>query len=147
MLLGMTGTRNAITEQQRDWLHKVLRRRPELHHGACVGADEEAHDIASALHCRIVVHPPIDERLMMPAWKWSQRDGIYIMPAKDYLQRNRNIVNGTEWLIAIPDGPERDSGGTWYTVRYALSVDKPVTICYPDGSIETRTREDSHASN
>lgn len=138
MILGMTGTRNPITNYQRVWLQSVIARAGQLHHGACVNADEDAHDEAVRSGAVIVVHPPADERLMMPKWKWSQRDCIYVMTAKPYLERNRDIVNDTDRMIALPDGPERPNGGTWYTVRYALQVGKGVTICYPDGTVEDR---------
>lgn len=138
MILGMTGTRNPITTQQRDWLRSVLENCGQLHHGACVNADEEAHDIAVGFDTTIVVHPPSDQRLMMPSWKWFQRGGIYVMSPKPFLVRNRHIVADTERLIAIPDGPERETGGTWYTVRHALKSGKGVTICYPDGRVEDR---------
>lgn len=138
MILGMTGTRNPITDAQRKWLRDVVSNTGQLHHGACVGADEEGHAAAMLVPTVIVVHPPTDERLMMPSWKWTQREAIYVMTAKPYLERNRDIVNDTDRMIALPDGPERPKGGTWYTVRYALSVGKGVTICYPDGSVEDR---------
>lgn len=32
-----------------------------LHHGDAIGADAEAHDIAIALACTIVIHPPLIE--------------------------------------------------------------------------------------
>jgi hypothetical protein len=138
MILGMTGTRNKLTEQQRSWLKRAVAACGQLHHGACVNADEEAHDAADESDKAIVVHPPTDERLMMPSWKWSQRACIYVMPAKPYLERNRDIVNDTDRMIALPDGPEKPKGGTWYTVRYALEIGKGVTICYPDGTVEDR---------
>lgn len=138
MTLGMTGTRNPLSAEQSAWLKQVVANCGQLHHGACVNADEAAHDAAIESDAVIVVHPPTDERLMMPKWKWSQRGCIYVMPAKPYLERNRDIVNDTDRMIALPDGPERPNGGTWYTVRYALEVGKSVTICYPDGRVEDR---------
>ena len=32
-----------------------------FHHGDCIGADAEAHDIAVAMACEIVIHSPIVE--------------------------------------------------------------------------------------
>ncbi len=60
------------------------------------------------------------------------------LPAKEYLERDRDIVDATEALFATPDGPERAKSGTWYTVRYAVKTGKPVYICYPDGFLELR---------
>lgn len=138
MILGMTGTRNKLSYEQFVWLNIVVSECGQLHHGACVGADEAAHDAAIPNDVTIVIHPPEDERLMMPRAKWLQRGGIHVMSPKPYLERNRNIVADTDRMIALPDGPERPNGGTWYTVRYALSVGKGVTICYPDGTVEDR---------
>lgn len=51
-------------------------------------------------------------------------------------KRNHDIVDATEWLIATPKKFEEIRSGTWATVRYAKKVKKPVTIIWPDGSIE-----------
>lgn len=139
MILGMTGTRNPITDEQRKWLRDVVSRCGQLNHGACVGADEAAHDAAIPFDVTIVVHPPTDQKLMMPAQKWLARPNIHVYSAKPYLERNRNIVLASDRMIALPDGPERWQGGTWYTVHYALEqAGKGVTICYPDGTVEDR---------
>jgi len=130
VILGMTGTRHNITPMQSEWLHKQLARATELHHGACVGADAAAHQIARDGGLRIVVHPPVDERLMMPRDEF----GTWL-PAKPYLDRNRDIVDAVDEMIALPDGPERSHGGTWYTVRYARGRGKVLRICQPDGAV------------
>lgn len=132
--LGFTGTRRDPTKAQLDWLWRILPGWEELHHGACVGADYTAHQ--AALECgitgeRLVVHPPINDRLRM---RYDSR--ALWMPAKDYLARNRDIVDATVELIAIPDGPERQQSGTWSTIRYAAHLGRTVTICYPDGTVK-----------
>ena len=135
MILGVTGTRHGLTVAQLAWLRAQLPLFDELHHGACVGADAAAHQTATELRVPVVVHPPADQRLMMPpdgygAW----------LPPRPYLERNRFIVAAADVVIALPDGPESRRGGTWYTVRYAESVDKPVWLCFPDGRVEVRGR-------
>ena len=138
-VLGMTGTRNPISYEQYVWLHLMVSEECDvLHHGACVGADEESHDAAVAYGQDIIVHPPTNERLMMAREKWRTPLVAAVMPAKDYLDRNRDIVDASEKLIALPDGPERRGSGTWYTINYAVRKGKPVSICYPDGSVESR---------
>lgn len=131
--LGFTGTRNEPTDAQLDWLWREMAAYRELHHGACVGADYCAHQAASETGIPVIVHPPTNDRLRMrydPAATW--------LPAKPYLVRNRDIVDATDELIAIPDGPERQQSGTWSTVRYAVNLKRYVRICYPDGRVETR---------
>lgn len=146
MILGFTGTRHSPTTPQRLWL--ITQFDDDVcgfHHGACVGADEMAHDIAACTDIPITVHPPVDQRLMMPAFKWSERDCIYVMPAKAYHERNRDIVAACDRLIALPDGPRRPHSGTWYTIDYATGANQiltanrrvvPVTVCYPDGTLD-----------
>lgn len=145
-LLGMTGTRNPLSIKQLDWLDVVIAGCQELHHGACINADEAAHDAGVKLGRIVWVHPPTDQRLMMPTSKWRV-PGVRVMPPRPYLERNRNIVDDTDALIAVPEGPERQTGGTWYTVRYALSVGRVVTICYPDGRVEVRYPRESEGEN
>lgn len=131
--LGFTGTRNEPTEAQADWLWREICSYRELHHGACVGADFLAHQAALDVGLQIIVHPPFNDRLRMrydPRATW--------LPAKPYLVRNRDIVDATDELIAIPDGPERRQSGTWSTVRYAIQLGRRVTICYPDGRTDVQ---------
>lgn len=134
IILGMTGTRNAITHAQYAWLGIEIADCHEFHHGACVGADAAGHHLAMSQQKRVIVHPPTDQRLMMPfdgmVWNWK--------PAKPYLDRNRDIVDESDRLIALPEGPERPKSGTWHTIRYAVRAGKPVAICYPDGDVEER---------
>lgn len=61
-----------------------------------------------------------------------------MLPVKKPLDRNRDIVEAAEVLIACPDGPERQRSGTWATIRHALRVGKPVVIVWPDGRVERR---------
>lgn len=130
---GFTGTRNGMTAEQLNWLRAQLPDRVEFHHGGCVGADAQAHACAIESVGSIVVHPPVNPRLRMP------RDGRAAwLEEKEYLDRDRDIVDATDLLLATPDGPERQKSGTWYTVRYAEKAGKPVRICYPDGTTETR---------
>lgn len=143
MNLGMTGTRHGVTAPQREFLSNLIAQASQLHHGACVGADAEAHDLAVASHVPIVVHPPSDKKLVYHA---ALRGGenVAVLDAKPYHDRNRDIVNSCDKLVALPDGPRRPHSGTWYTVRFACGeVDAhllvrrvPVEVCYPDGEWE-----------
>lgn len=127
MKVGFTGTRLAPTDSQLDRVRRALVAlgATELHHGDCEGSDSAAHDIARELGLRIVVHPPQASLLR------AYRSGDVIAPVKPYLDRNRDIVDETEWLIATPDGPERKRSGTWSTIRYARSIGRNVSVMMP----------------
>lgn len=105
-----------------------------LHHGVCVGADEEAHAIAKSLGLLLAGHPPKNSHRR--SWKCTDFDQLYA--AKDYIPRNHDIVDLTEELIAAPAADEGHSlrSGTWSTIRYARQKRKMVTIVYADGSLE-----------
>ena len=62
--IGFTGTREGMTDRQKTALRELLASYPGaiLHHGDAIGADAEAHDIAVALGCAVVIHPPENER-------------------------------------------------------------------------------------
>ncbi|WP_165766699.1 hypothetical protein, partial [Mycolicibacterium canariasense] len=108
--------------------------------GACIGSDAASHQAAIDNGIdgrRLVVHPPVNAALRMPY------DGRALwLPAKPYLDRNRDIVDATDELLALAGAPEDDPksqrSGTWMTVRYAMQVGRPVAICYPDGRVEVR---------
>lgn len=133
--MGFTGSRNQPTVRQILWLNGMIDPFTELHHGVCVGSDAVAHEIALANHASITAHPPTDTRLMSESSLATADD---VREAKPYLERNKDIVDETEYLVALPDGPEYERSGTWSTVRYAVGVGKPVSICYPDGTVEER---------
>jgi len=67
---------------------------------------------------------------------------VTVLPAKPPLNRNRDIVAATTGLVALPrqltEPPPLQSGGTWYTINYALRLNRPVVICYPSGKVEKR---------
>lgn len=135
--IGFTGTREGLTEKQYLTLRAQITRRSLspaaiFRHGDCIGADSDAHDVVrNCSHARIIGHPPTKGALR------AYRQCDHIMPERPYLDRNRDIVNMSDELIACPDGPERQRSGTWSTVRYALKVGKKVTIIMPDGSLLT----------
>lgn len=101
-----------------------------LHHGDCIGADQQAAEIAEKLGHQTVGHPPTNQskRAFHPSTK--------TLPAKDYLERDKDIVDASERLLAAPKGYEEERrSGTWFTVRYARRMGKKVTIIFPDGSL------------
>ena len=150
MKLGFTGTREGMTPLQREVVRSLLNgdARPgiaaamvtELHHGDCIGSDSTAHDLALLVGLpRIVVHPP--SASFYRAFRTSpllppERTRSEARPPKPYLDRDRDIVNETDRLIATPKGmTEERRSGTWATVRYARLLARPIIIVYPDGHV------------
>lgn len=143
MIVGFTGTKHEPTDKQKQWLNaEILKGTTELHHGACLGADAAAHWIALKYRIPVRVHPPEDKSWAMNLGAlnpYANGRSVAVFEEKPYLVRNRDIVDTCDKLIALPRGPkEWLRSGTWATVRYALKIGKPVTICWPDGRIERR---------
>jgi hypothetical protein len=126
--LGFTGTQNGMSIQQMKSLRILLEElKPfEFHHGDCIGADEESHDIVSTFwkSAVIVIHPPDIDK------KRAFCRGHLVLQPKPYLERDRDIVDATDVLVAAPkdENTEEVRSGTWYTVRYARKQDKRVII-------------------
>lgn len=136
MILGFTGAQTGMAHEQRISVDSFFANTPvsALHHGGCIGADFDAHVIASEIGLDIVIHPPIDTKKIA-----QDLDGptvIDVRKPRDYLARNQDIVDDCEHLLAAPSGKERVRSGTWATVRRARKAGKPITIIYPDGTIE-----------
>lgn len=135
--VGITATRDALTPEQVKvagvfFANATAKEQICLHHGDCVGGDAAIHGIAFDLGCKITIHPPSNDSLR--AWC----DGDEILPEKEYLVRNKDIVRACVALLAFPNGPETRRSGTWSTVRFAVAQKKPVLIVYPNGSTERR---------
>lgn len=108
----------------------------EFHHGDCVGADAEAHDLAIALAATIVIHPPTN------SLSRAHCKGDDSRAPKPYLDRNRDIVDETDVLVAAPaDMTEQPKGGTWYTIRYARKQGRVINIVWPDGKLTVEHNE------
>lgn len=137
-VFGFTGTQKGLTRPQYHALAIYIQAvpwesgRPTLHHGDCLGADAQVHDIAWHQDWWIWIHPPLDPKKR--AFKPNYNN---INPPSPYLERNRNIVDICELLVACPKGPEELRSGTWSTVRYARVTNTPVIIIWPNGVIES----------
>lgn len=137
--VGFTGTgHQPLTTSQRINLEaKLLWRRDNgfkvFRHGDCIHADTEAHYIALKLGYNIVVHPPTDS---------SKASGLGTKPVEQaiilrelprpYLERNHDIVDNSDILIACPkENTEQLRSGTWATVRWARKKGKQVYLILP----------------
>jgi hypothetical protein len=137
MNVGFTGTRWDVPIAQRDGLHiEMMKLASEYrndhvsaHSGDCVGADKVFHELAQTFSWDTVGHPPLEGKLRAFCKYDFERE-----PAP-YLERNRHIVHMAQIMLACSDSyVEKPKGGTWFTIRYAVSLRKPVIIVFPDGS-------------
>jgi hypothetical protein len=132
--IGFTGTQTGMTSQQKDSLAFLLEEIQKewktrasaqfFHHGDCIGADAEAHEIAGRSGFRIIIHPPSNPQKR--AWCSSDEDRRRVLP---YLDRNRAIVDESILLIAAPkENQEILRSGTWSTVRWARKCSRTVQV-------------------
>lgn len=136
MKIGFTGTRKGLTPKQKEALSEALRGMKiseagasEFHHGDCLGADDDADEIVRDLHIPIIIHPPSDSE-----HRAFNRFGT-VLPTKSYLERNKDIAQACDLLVACPEGQrEKQRSGTWMTVRCARNLGKEVLIIFPDGN-------------
>jgi len=143
MNIGFTGTRKGLTAYQKDVIDKMFwvwsRLEPQeikFHHGGCVGADAQAHLIATKYGMTTVIHPPTNDKHQAYVVPDELRD------PKPYLDRNHDIVDDSDLLIACPKSEvEIRRSGTWATVRYARKVDKRLMIIPPEGGNSLPTLE------
>lgn len=139
--LGFTGTRAGMTPAQRFKVRSLTHRlNPKrVHHGACVGADAEFHEIVRELSSAIVLYPAFH---IGHKYRAKCAGGIIDsrfvdrFPLPDPLQRNRIIVAESSALIAAPSTmSEVLRSGTWATVRYARQHGIKIIIVWPTGAL------------
>lgn len=132
MKIGFTGTRHGMNVEQKEQLKRVLQAETvtEFHHGDCVGADDQADDIAIEFGLRVVLHPPIREVLRAHCErKLYRKSPLIILERKEYISRNHDIVDATDGLIVAPHTREETiRSGTWATYRYVKGQNKPYVI-------------------
>lgn len=141
--VGFTGTQQGMTDEQKAKLDQLFGELEhdavEVHHGDCIGADAECHELAENYFFDIEVHPPDNDS------KRAFCTAAVIHEPKPYLQRNRAIVDATPILIACPNGQEKLRSGTWSTVRYARAKiyegeQQSIYIITPSGEIKREGR-------
>lgn len=128
--IGITGSRKGMTHAQYLRLEEVLADNASpfgntLRHGDCIGVDEEAHEVAKRLGYDVVIYPPTNPRLR------AFCAGL-LMPAKPYLERNKDIVLDCELLIAIP---REGSKGTLQCYGYATKRGRSRLLITEDGKV------------
>jgi hypothetical protein len=132
MKIGFTGTKEGMTNHQKDMVglilifHSLCGGIEEVHHGDCIGADDQFNDMAGELCLRRVHHPSdVNKRR---AWGKAET----ILPTKPPLTRNHDIVDAVDMMIATPkEWQEVLRSGTWATIRYCGKQEKMIHIIYP----------------
>lgn len=135
--VAFSGSANGASLKQLEAMNKLLGEwhapgfEDILAHGDCVGADSSADRFARIIGYKVEIHPPTN-----PVKRaFCYREGDVMYDAYPYHSRNMHIVDWCDQLLATPKKP-RGSGGTWFTVDYALRRKKPVVVVYADGTIE-----------
>ncbi len=135
MILGMTGNREGLTKESSDFLINFIKNNnvTEVHHGDCLGCDEDFHEICKLMNVKIIVHPP-DKNTMRA---FCDGENVTILPGKEYLKRNHDIVKSSDVMIAFPFlRHEILRSGTWATIRFAKKNNKKLFIVHKDGTYE-----------
>lgn len=137
--VGFTGTQRGMNDEQKRLLRSALEfywyKLDEgerwFHHGLCLGADEQADQIAQEIGWSRWGHPStITEK---QAEIVCERMESPLPP----LTRNLEIVRASNVVLATPwEEFEQRRSGTWATVRYAVREETPVTIITPNGQMK-----------
>jgi hypothetical protein len=122
--IGFTGNRIGINLEQKDSIINILDKYTNLivSHGDCVGSDTDFHNLCIKYrnenpnkNIKIHIYPPTYPRYR------AFNDGDLVMDEKPYLQRNSDIINNSNILIACPIDKNKEElrSGTWSTIRKA----------------------------
>lgn len=133
MIVGFTGTQAGMSPSQKLYVGDLLSKDyiAELHHGDCIGADENAHTIALTFHIPIIIHPPLN-----PQKRAHCTGAKYILAPRPYLERNHDIVDASDIVIGTPkEYNEVLRSGTWATLRYARKLGRKLFVVWHDGRV------------
>lgn len=134
MIIGFTGTRNALTGiQLRNLITglMMLGESWEGLHGDCIGADA-AFDAACKELGMVTKCRPCNFDNMRAYCTEA------IAEPTNPMARNRLIAADCDRLFACPPNEEelKKGSGTWATIRYGGKADKIVTVFYPSGKVD-----------
>lgn len=134
--VGITGTREGCNEVQyvklQNLVHLLKKQGAEsAHHGDCIGVDHEFAIFAD--NCDYVTHcyPPTNDKFR------AFHDSDWIYAEKDYMERDKDIVNVSQLMLCVPKTEKEmmRGSGTWATIRYCRKVDKTHIIILPSGQV------------
>lgn len=137
--IGFSGTDRGMNENQSKLLFEFLsycfeRGFRTFRHGDCIGSDDQAAGIAKSIGFYVIAHPGFratkpDDTSMRAFSKHNHQ----VLPIKECLKRNQDIVNMSKFLLATPrQSYNVTRSGTWTTVRYATKHKKNVYLAFPN---------------
>lgn len=134
--IGFTGSRDGMTDKQKSTVSDLIRiisNINEIHHGDCIGCDEDFFEIVTNLHDDIETH---SHPCTIDSMRAHTKSDIEYEPGHP-LDRNKNIVDLSDYIIGCP-GTEEEvvRSGTWATIRYAKKENKSVIVIWPNGYLE-----------
>lgn len=139
MHIGLTGTRRGMTPRQLAAVTYLVRcwgtfppdTRPIVHHGDCVGADEQFDKICHIERVGRILHPST-AATRCHSEKLRPEGVLEVLEPDAPLARDRVIVERIGLLLAAPKlRKEELRSGTWATVRYAREEGVPVLVLDP----------------
>jgi hypothetical protein len=129
MIIGFTGTQIGMSKRQLGLFEAFLLNVTEFHHGMCIGADAEAHELVRRFSPLTIIHghPGLRDVGDRNRSKRANVTVDVLHPEAPFLERNRTIVNLSTILIAAPSTDhEVLRSGTWATIRYAHKLKRNV---------------------
>jgi len=140
--IGFSGTRCGMTLLQRRAVYRVFRWYRDnrnaitVHHGSCVGADAEAHDIARMLGLAVALHPGVSADGSSPLRaECAMLEGERVWRPASYGVRNQAITACTGVLVAAT-GDGTEDRGTSHAISCAVKLERPVVIVSADGRLQ-----------
>ncbi len=131
--VAFTGTQRGMQPAQGvAFTELICMLRPDwFHHGNCVGADKDAHDVVRAcLPTKIRLHPCNITN------KQAECVGDATELVLPPLVRNRVMVDQCPILVATPgEADEVLRSGTWATIRYARAKKRTIYLITPLGDV------------
>jgi hypothetical protein len=139
MRLGFSGTQSGMSAAQYStldaWLHENKALLAEIHHGGCIGADAEFHNLVGEHGLWKLVH-------VHPCNIYNKTAQLRGTPAKVWpvdfaLERNLTIVQHSDIVIVTPkEDDEVRRSGTWATVRRARKLRRLIKHIRLDGTFD-----------
>ena len=134
--IGLAATCEGLTLVQTDWLAEMLlvlrlRGAVELHHGVCIGGDDQANTLAHEIGYTTVGHPLVSGRYCDHTDCDEYRRPLHRGAFDDV------IIRETDLLLAFPrtDVEQYVNSNVWLTIRRAGKRGMPRLVILPGGVV------------